>query len=196
MSSILPIIISFSSLLSVRYRITNRKRRSLTPYTETKKSLYVDIASQADSGRWQFTSPKILQSTERAWNKEGVPWSQKWLPYHLPEGYTGVTGVQRQRQSEINQTLGNSPRRWRRARAYINITHTLEREHKLSLSRAQHFLLETLFYPLSSEYAFMTKYCKFLSLCTMLDRSNTFFSLYKFNYLHRNLTNKCFCCVI
>ncbi len=64
-------------------------------------------------------------STERAWNKEGVAWSQKWLPYHLPEGYLGVTGVQGQRQNESNWTLGNSPRHWHRARVYINIRHAL-----------------------------------------------------------------------
>jgi hypothetical protein len=34
----------------------------------------------------------------------------------------------------------------------------------------------------------MTKYGKFLSFCTTLDRSNTSFSLYEFSYLHRNLT--------
>jgi hypothetical protein len=76
-----------------------------------------------------------LQSTERTWNKERVAWSQKWLPYHLPEGYLGVTGVQRQRQNESNWTLGNSPRRWRRVRAYIDITHALILQHTtLSIS--------------------------------------------------------------
>jgi hypothetical protein len=34
----------------------------------------------------------------------------------------------------------------------------------------------------------MTKYRKFLSFCTTLDRSKIPFSLYEFNYLHRNLT--------
>jgi hypothetical protein len=105
----------------------------------------VNIASRADTGQWQFTSAKIPLSTKRAWNKEGVAWSQKWLPYHLPEGYSGVTGVRRQRQNESNRMLGNSLRRWRRARACIDITHALELEHKLSLSLAQHFLFETLF---------------------------------------------------
>jgi hypothetical protein len=119
----------FSSLLSVLYQKTNRKQSSLNPLLKTKKSLYVDIALRADLGQWQFTSAKILLSTKRVWNKEGVAWSQKWLPYHLPEGYSGVTGVRRQRQNESNQTLGYSPRRWRRARAYIDITHTLELEH-------------------------------------------------------------------
>ncbi len=80
----------------------------------------MNIALRADSGQWQFTSAKILLSTDHAWNKEGVAGSQKWLPYHLPEGYSGVTGVRRQRQNESNQTLGNSPRRWRRARASIS----------------------------------------------------------------------------
>jgi hypothetical protein len=97
----------------------------------------VDIGSRADSGQWQFTSAKILQSTKHAWNKEGVAWSQKWLRYHSPEGYLGVTGVRGQRQKESNRTMGNSPRRWCRARAYIDITHTLELEHAtLSISRS------------------------------------------------------------
>ncbi len=51
----------------------------------------MNVASQADSGQWQFTSAKILLSTEHTWNKEEVAWSQNWLPYHLPEGYSGVT---------------------------------------------------------------------------------------------------------
>ncbi len=86
---------------------------------------------------------QILLSTERAWNKEGVAWSQRWLPYHLPEGYSGVTDVQRQRQSESNQTPGISPRRGRRARAYIDITHALNSNIQLSLSLTQQFLFET-----------------------------------------------------
>jgi hypothetical protein len=40
----------FSSLLSLFYWMTNRKWRSVTSYSKTKKSLYVDIASRADSG--------------------------------------------------------------------------------------------------------------------------------------------------
>jgi hypothetical protein len=46
---------------------------------------------------------------------------------------------------------------------------------QLSLSLAQHFLFETLFYPFSNKYSSMTKYCKFLSFCTTLDRSNIYF---------------------
>ncbi len=115
--------------------ITNRKQRSLTPYSKPRRAYTVNIASRADLGQWQFTSAKILLSTEHAWNKEGVAGSQSWLPYHLPEGYSGVNGLQRQRQNESNQTLGNSPRRWRRARAYIDITHILELKHTtLSIS--------------------------------------------------------------
>ncbi len=44
----------------------NRKQRSFNPLLKTKKSLYVDIALRADSGQWQFTSAKILLSTEHA----------------------------------------------------------------------------------------------------------------------------------
>jgi hypothetical protein len=86
---------------------------------------------------------QILLSTERAWKKERVAWSQKWLPYHLPEGYLGVTGVRGQRQNESNQTPGNSPRRWRQARAYIDITHALNSNIQLYLSLAQQFLFDT-----------------------------------------------------
>ncbi len=35
-----------------------------------------------------------------------------------PEGYPGVNSVQRQRQNESDQTLGNSPRSWRRVHWY------------------------------------------------------------------------------
>ncbi len=45
------------------------------------------------------------------------------------------------------------------------------------------------FYSFSSEYSFMTKYRKFLSFFTTLDRSKIHFSLYEFNYLHQNLTH-------
>ncbi len=169
--------------------ITNRKRRSLTPYSKKLWRAYtVNIASRADLGQWQFTSAKILLSTDHAWNKEGVAGTQKWLPYHLPEGYSGVTGVQRQRQNESNWTLGNSPRaKTLTPSASINITHTLELKMQLSLSLAQHFLFETLFVlqikPIS--HAFLS----FFSCCTTLDCSNISFSIYEFNYLHRNLTH-------
>ncbi len=49
----------------------------------------VNIALQADSGQWLDRERQILLSTKRTWNKEGVAWSQRWLPYHLPEGYLG-----------------------------------------------------------------------------------------------------------
>jgi hypothetical protein len=127
MSSMLPIIIS--SLLSEFYRITNRKWRSLTPYSKLRRAYTWTSLRELIWDNGSFTSAKILLSTKHAWNKEGVAWSQKWLPYHLSEWYSGVTNVRRQRQNESNQTLGNSPRRWRRARAYIDITHTLELEH-------------------------------------------------------------------
>ncbi len=166
---IFQIIISFSSLLSVFLLITNRKRRSLTPYS-TKKNLYGEHRFASWFGTMaSFRAPNLL-STEHAWNKEGVAWSQRWLPYHLPEGYLGVTGVGGPRQNESNRTLGNSPRRWRRARAYINITHILELEHTtLSISRST-VSLQDLFVlkinPIS--HAFLS----FFSRCTMLKRSN------------------------
>ncbi len=46
-----------------------------------------------------------LQSTKRAWNKEGVAWSQKWLPYHSPKGVFG--GDQRAR-TETEQEQSNA----------------------------------------------------------------------------------------
>jgi hypothetical protein len=104
--------------------------KKFNPLLKTRRVYTVNIASRADSGQWQFSSAKMLLSTKHAWNKEGVAGSQKWLLYHLPKGYSGVTGVQRQRQNKSNRTLGNSPRRWRRA--YINITHA-------TLSRAGSF---------------------------------------------------------
>ncbi len=145
----------------------------------------MNIASQADLGQWQFTSAKILQSTERAWNKEGVAWSQMWLPYHLPKGYSGVNGVQ-EGQNESNQNPGNSPRRWRLAQAYIDITHALNSNIQLSRSLAQQFLFETFrapkFNPVSHTFL------SFFSRCAMLERLNISFFIYEFNFLHRNLT--------
>ncbi len=157
--------------------------KKFNPLLKTKKSLYVDIALRADTGQWQFTSAKILRSTERAWNKEGVAWSQKWLPYPLPEGYLGVTGVRRQKQNESNQTLGNSPRRWRQAGAFIDITHALELKHTTpSISRST---LRNLFYLFSSKYSFMTKYCNFF---LSLQRSIVWIFPFFLTNLHRNLT--------
>jgi hypothetical protein len=134
-------------------------------------------------------SAKILLSTERVWNKEGVAWSQKWLPYHLPEGYSGVTGVRRQRQNESNRTVGNSPRLWRQARAYINITHALELEHTtLSISRSTISLRDT-FYLLEQIFI----YNQISQISFFLYNARTFNYLFflftNFNYLHRNLTN-------
>jgi hypothetical protein len=149
----------------------------------------VNIALRADSGQWQFTSAKILLSTKHAWSKEGVAWSQKWLLYHLPKGYSGVTGVRRQRQNESNRTLRISPRRWRRARrAYIDITRALNSNIQLSLSLAQHFLFETssCFKLNPVSHAFLP----FFSRCTTPEY---FFLFFAFNYLHRNLTPKIYC---
>jgi hypothetical protein len=60
-------IIRVVSLLSfVLPNNENRKQRSLNPYSKLKRVYTVNIASQADLGQWQFTSAKILLSTEHA----------------------------------------------------------------------------------------------------------------------------------
>ncbi len=121
--------------------------------------------------------------------RPGVAWSQKWLPYHLPEGYSGVTGVRSQRQNESNRTPGNSPRRWRRARAYIDITHTVELEHKLSLSIALHFLFETNF---TRSWANIHLWPNITNFFLFVQRSIVRIFLLFFtnsNYLHQNLTH-------
>jgi hypothetical protein len=64
----------------------------------------VDIALQADLEQWLVHDGQILLSTECAWNKEGVAWSQRWLPYHLPEG---CSGVKRRARIETEQEQSN-----------------------------------------------------------------------------------------
>jgi hypothetical protein len=46
--------------------ITNRKRRSFTPYSKLRRAYTVKIASRADSGQWLVHERQILLSTERA----------------------------------------------------------------------------------------------------------------------------------
>jgi hypothetical protein len=46
--------------------ITNRKRRSLTPYSKLRRAYTVNIALQADLGQWLVHERQILLSTERA----------------------------------------------------------------------------------------------------------------------------------
>jgi hypothetical protein len=121
--------------------ITNRKQRILTPYSKLRRAYTWTSLRKLIRDNGSSRAPCCPPNARET---EGVAWSQKWLPYHLPEGYSGVTGIRGQGQNKSNRKLGNSPRRWRRARAYIDITHTLELEHN-SLSLAQHFLFETLF---------------------------------------------------
>ncbi len=133
---ILSIIISFHH--SYPYFTNNKqKTKKFNPLLKTKKSLFVDIALRADTGQWQFTSAKICSPPNGRETKRESHEARSGYRITRPRGYSGVTGVRGQRQNKSNQTLGNSPRRWRRARAYIDITHTLELEHTtLSISRS------------------------------------------------------------
>ncbi len=103
--------------------------KKFNPLLKTKKSLSVDIASRADSGQWQFTSAKILLSTERAWNKEGVAWSQKWRNrITCPRGIRGWPAYEDRDRTRAIERWG-IPQDVNAERAYINITYTLELEH-------------------------------------------------------------------
>jgi hypothetical protein len=104
----------------------------------------MDITLRADTGQWQFHERQILLSTKRAWNKERVAWSQKWLLYYLPEGYSGVTGVRRQRRTRAIERWG-IPQDVDAERERTLISRMpLNSNIQLSLSLAQHFLFETL----------------------------------------------------
>jgi hypothetical protein len=153
--------------------IANRKRRSFNPLLKLRRAYTVNIDSRADLGQWQFLTTKILLSTKHAWNKEGVAWSQKWLLYHLPEGYSGVTGVRGQRQNKSNWTPGISPIRWRRAWAYIDITPALNLNIQLSLSLAQQFLFET--FSCFKLNPVLHTFLSFFSCCTTLKYSDISF---------------------
>jgi hypothetical protein len=105
----------------------------------------------------------------------------------LTRGVFGVTGIRRHRDRT------RAIKRWgipqdvdaKRERALISRIPLNSNLNSLYLS------LNTFssrpFYSFSSKYSFMTKYRKFLSFFTTLDHSKIPFSLYKFNYLHRNL---------
>jgi hypothetical protein len=112
--------------------------------------------------------------------------SQKWLPYHRPGVYGGWTAYEdRDRTRAI--------KRWgipQDVDAEPSITHTLELEHKLSLSLAQHFLFETHCFKLNPvAHAFLS----FFFLAVQRSIIQIFLFLFtNFNYLHQNLTIKVF----
>ncbi len=91
----------------------------------------------------------------------------------LAQGVFGGERRARIGQNKSNWTPGNSPRRWRRAQAYIDIMHALNSNIQLSPSLAQQFLFQTFcaskFKPIS--HAFLS----FFSRCTMLKGSNISF---------------------
>ncbi len=88
--------------------------------------------------------PPNSLSTERAWNKEGVAWSQRWLPYHLPKGYLGVTGVPACETEREQSNPGGIPQDVDAVRERTSISHMhLNLYIQLSLSLAQQFLFET-----------------------------------------------------
>jgi hypothetical protein len=147
--------------------ITNRKRRSLTPYS-TKKSLYREhcfaswFGTMASSQAPKFCCPLSMRETKRESQE-----ARGGYRITSPRGNLGVTGIRGQRQKESNRTLGNSPRRWRRTGPYIDITHTLELEHTtLSISRSTVSLWELFVLQIKPiSHAFLS----FLSRCTTLE---------------------------
>ncbi len=79
--------------------ITNRKRRSLTPYSKLRRAYTVNIALQADSGQWQFTSAKISAVHQTHVKQRGSRGKPEVAIVSLAQG---GNGVQRQRQNESN----------------------------------------------------------------------------------------------
>jgi hypothetical protein len=117
-------------------------------------------------------------------------------PKVLPKGYSGVMGVQRQRQQkDSNQTLGNSPRCWRRA--YIDITHTLEHKYTTLSITSSTVSLRDIFDPqILNRYArisfFLFCTISFVPRAQFLE-ANIYVTKYHknslFTILHQNLTN-------
>jgi hypothetical protein len=146
----------------------------------------VNIASRADSGQWLVHEHQILLSTKCAWNKEGDAWSQRWLPYHLPEGYSRWTACENK-----DRTTAIKPRGFPQDVAALREHTLISRMHlnlniQLSLSLAQQFLFKT--FRASKIQPILHAFLSFFSRCTTLKRLNISFSIYEFYYLHRNLT--------
>jgi hypothetical protein len=164
--------------------ITNRKRRSLTPYSKIEEPI---------RGRHRFenklgtvTSPRAPKFccpliTREQRGSRGKPEVATVSP---PEGYSGVNGLRRQRENESNQTLGNSPRCWRRAWASISRIPLNSNINSLCLS-LNTFSLRPFF--VLQIKPILHAFLSFLSRCTTLDCWNISFSIYEFYYSHRNL---------
>jgi hypothetical protein len=132
------------------------------------------MASRANSGQQLVHQRRTPLSIEHAWNKEEVAASQKWLPYHLPEGYSGVTGARTMKtEAEREQSNGGEFPKTLTPSASIDITRTLELEHTtLSISRSTLSLWDLFVLQIKSS---ITRISSFFSRCTMLDRSNISF---------------------
>jgi hypothetical protein len=165
--------------------ITNRKQRSLTPYSKIEEPIrgrhrFANKLGTVTSPRApKFCCPPITDETKRGSLEARSGYRITTRGVFRGERRTKTETEQEQSNAgEFPQTLTPS--------ASIDITHNLELEMQLSLSLAQHFLFNTLFVlqiePIS--HAFLS----FFSRCTMPDCLNISFSIYEFNYLHRNLT--------
>ncbi len=148
----------------------------------------MDIASRADSGQWQFTSAKICSPPNTRETKRESLDARSGYRITSPRGIWGWPAYKDRDRMRATERWG-IPQEVDAERERTSISRTpLNSNIQLSLSLAQDFLFETLFYSFLSKYSFMTKYRKFLSICTTLDWSKIPFSLYEFYYLHRNLT--------
>ncbi len=107
------------------------------------KSLYGEHCFASWFGTMAVHKRQILLSTERAWNKEGVAWSQKWLPYHLPGGIRGWPAYEDRDRTRAIERWGIPQDVYAERTSISRIS--LNWNIQLSLSLAQHFLFETLF---------------------------------------------------
>jgi hypothetical protein len=154
-------------------QITNRKQRSLTPYS-TNKSLYVGHRFASWFGTMASSrSPNSGVHRTRVKQRESRV-KPEVATVSLARGVFG--GKWRAR---IDRT--NSPRRWRRAQSYIDITHALELVHTtLSISSSTVSLWDLFVLPNYNPYACISFFLAVQCLIILF----LFTNLY---YLHQNL---------
>jgi hypothetical protein len=168
--------------------ITNRKRRSLAPYSELRiaylwTSLHELIRDNGSSRVPKNCSPPNARETKRE-SREARSGYRITRPRGIRSDRRARTETEREQSN-----AGEFPT------MLLTPSASVRRYHAYPWTRTYNSIYLSLntfssgpFYSFSSEYSFMTKYRKFLSFFTKLNCSNISFSLYKFNYLHRILT--------
>ncbi len=145
----------------------------------------MDIASRADSGQWQFTSAKFCCPPNARETKRETREARSGYRITCPRGIRGWPACEDRDRTraikcwEIPQDIDAEPERTLISRMHLNQTYN-SLHLSLNTFSSRPFVLQIK----SISHAFLS----FFSRCTTLARSNNSFSIYKFYYLHQNLT--------